>query len=151
MKLGVRDELVSSNALSGELDGLTAELEQTLISAGLFQKEAHAMVETWRDSWFEEGSRIFYIMPASAVDAILPLKIEPRPESVARVFVGRVEVVTKETRDAVRNAIARDDRVTLEKYGRFLGTIAARIGVENEAVRAIRAKYTALSNACKSE
>ena len=35
------------------------------------------MVETWRDSWFEEGSRLIYIVPSRAIDAILPLQIEP--------------------------------------------------------------------------
>jgi hypothetical protein len=35
------------------------------MAQGLFPKEAHAMVDTWRDSWFEEGTRAFYILPAS--------------------------------------------------------------------------------------
>jgi len=30
---------------------------------GLYQDEAHAMLETWRGSWFEEGSRLLYICP----------------------------------------------------------------------------------------
>jgi len=46
------------------------------------------MVETWRDSWFEEGSRLIYILPSPAVDAILPLQIEPAPEQTAQVPIG---------------------------------------------------------------
>ena len=37
------------------------------------------MIDTWRDSWFEEGMRIFYILPRKAVDGVLPLKITPSP------------------------------------------------------------------------
>ena len=37
------------------------------------------MVETWRDSWFEDGARLFYLLPRSAVDVVLPLQIDPRP------------------------------------------------------------------------
>src|SRR6266576_1709619 len=46
-------------------------------SQGLCQDEAHAMVEAWRDSWFEEGSRLLHIVPAAFVDGVLPLSINP--------------------------------------------------------------------------
>ena len=61
---------------------------------GLFAKEAAAMVETWRDSWFEEGQRLFYIVDRRDVDDILPLDVTPAPAAVARVFVGRIELIT---------------------------------------------------------
>ena len=48
-----------------------------LVANGLYEKEAAAMVETWRDSWFEEGTRLFYIVPQASIDAILPLDITP--------------------------------------------------------------------------
>ena len=35
------------------------------------------MIETWRDSWFEEGLRVFYIVPRARVDFDLPLSISP--------------------------------------------------------------------------
>src|SRR4029079_3015051 len=38
------------------------ELAQLLVKNGLYEKEAQAMVETWRDSWFEEGARLLYIV-----------------------------------------------------------------------------------------
>src|SRR5438132_371630 len=62
------------------------------LSYGLYPKEAAAMVDTWRDSWFEPGSRLFYVAPRQAVDAILPLNVTPAPGSVVRVFVGRIEL-----------------------------------------------------------
>jgi hypothetical protein len=111
----------------GKLDSLYASLEQLLVSAGLYPKEAAAMVETWRDSWFEEGSRLLYIVPKPAVDRILPLEITPRPKSVARVFVGRVELLTARTLDDVKTAVERGDRAQYLKYGRFFNPIVDRI------------------------
>ena len=107
------------------------DLETALIAQGLFPKEAQAMVETWRDSWFEEGSRLIYIVPSRAVDAVLPLQVEPVPSQTARVFVGRIELITPETRHAVEEAIAKGDWSTIDRYGRFLDPILQRISSES--------------------
>ena len=80
--------------LDGSFPQLRHDLENALIAQGLFPAEAHAMVETWRDSWFEEGSRLIYIVPPSTVDAILPLQVDPAPSQTVRVFVGRIELIT---------------------------------------------------------
>jgi hypothetical protein len=106
---------------------LQGDLEAVLIEQGLFAKEAHAMVETWRDSWFEEGSRLLYIVPARTVDTILPVEVEPAPAKIARVFVGRIELITPATARAVEQAIARHDAVALGRYSRFLEPILQRI------------------------
>jgi len=105
-----------------------AELEQILVAHGLFEREARAMVDTWRDSWFEEGARLLYIVPQRVVDAVLPLDIAPAPSSVTRVFVGRLELVTPATLQTVGDAIADGDRDALARYGRFLEPILKRIG-----------------------
>jgi hypothetical protein len=55
------------------------------------------MVDTWRDSWFERGRRIFYLVPRATIDSILPLDVKPAPASIARVFVGRIELATPQT------------------------------------------------------
>ena len=112
---------------NGTMESLRADLEKMLIGAGLFQREAAAMLETWRDSWFEDGVRVFYIIPPKAVAAILPLTVNPAPASVARVFVGRMEVLTPSVQQTVERAIARNDPATLERYARFLGPISDRI------------------------
>ena len=109
------------------LEALGADLEKMLMGAGLYQKEAAAMLETWRDSWFEDGVRVFYIIPPKAVDGILPLTVSPSPASVARVFVGRMEVLTPNVQQTVETAITRNDAATLERYARFLGPISDRI------------------------
>ena len=106
------------------------ELVRILVGHGLYQKEAEAMVDTWSDSWFEEGARLLYIAPRPAVDAIVPLTITPAPSAVERVFVGRMELVTPVTRRDVRLALATNDRATLYKYGRFLQPIGDRVLAE---------------------
>jgi len=111
-----------------------AELKQILVKHGLFEAEAQAMVNTWKDSWFEDGSRLLYIVPAASVEAILPLKISPAPSAVARVFVGRIELVTPATLRDVRTAIDAGDRAALAKYGRFLEPIAQRAGLTGSAM-----------------
>jgi hypothetical protein len=106
---------------------LRDDLERTLVEQGLFPKKAQAIVETWRDSWFEEGARLIYILPSRAVDAILPLQVEPTPSQIVRVFVGRIELVTPETTRAVAEALTKRDWPAMDRYGRFLDTILKRM------------------------
>ena len=127
---------IAAPSLDGSISQLRDDLESALVAQGLFAKEAHAMVETWRDSWFEEGSRLIYVVPAHAVDVILPLQVEPAPSQIARVFVGRIELITSDTTRAVEEAIARKDWSTIERYGRFLDPILRRLdGKQIEQVR----------------
>lgn len=109
--------------LGGSLDSLASHLEGVLISQGLYPDEAHAMLETWRASWFEEGARLIYIVPRSFVDSVLPLNIKPAPSKTVRVFVGRLELITPATQQAVKSAFTTGDGATLAKYSRFLDPI----------------------------
>jgi hypothetical protein len=109
--------------LDGSLDSLYSTLEGSLISQGLFPDEAHAMLETWKNSWFEEGARLLYIVPRAFVDSVLPLHVNPAPASTTRVFVGRLELITSTTAHAVESAFIDSDRDTLQKYSRFLEPI----------------------------
>jgi len=113
--------------LTGRLDSLYGDLEEILVGQGLYRDEAHAMIETWKESWFEEGSRLIYIVPRGFIENVLPLTIDPAPGQVVRVFVGRLEIVTPATAMAVRTAAARNDEATLNKYGRFLQPILQTI------------------------
>lgn len=111
------------------------------------------MLESWKDSWFEEGSRLIYIVPSSFVDKILPLSIEPQPADIHRVFVGRMELVTPATRKTIETALDSHDRTALAKYGRFLAPIMetilrnesdpARIARLREALSQIYGSYVA--------
>lgn len=118
-------------SLDSSFPALRYDLEAALVSQGLFPREAQAMVETWRDSWFEEGSRVIYLVPSRAIDAILPLQVEPVPSQTARVFVGRIELITPETKRSVEEAIAKSDSSTVDRYERFLDPILKRISSDS--------------------
>jgi hypothetical protein len=112
--------------LTGSVDGIGAALVTLLTQAGLYDKEARAMVETWRDSWFEEGMRVLYIVPRETVDSLLPLRIDPAPRAIERVFVGRTELISPAIRETIGTALAKRDETTLRRYGRFLNAFAGR-------------------------
>jgi hypothetical protein len=113
--------------LDASLESLLRSLEAALVSAGLYPEEARAMLESWKDSWFEEGSRLLYVVPNSFVEKILPLSIHPKPANIQRVFVGRVELLTPTTHTAIETAVASHDNLTLNKYGRFLAPMIEMI------------------------
>jgi hypothetical protein len=80
----------------------------SLIEAGLFEKEARAMVKTWTNDWFGDvGTRILYIAPTNFADELLPLKVEPKPTAVARVLVGRHDILTPEQERELDTAVKK--------------------------------------------
>jgi hypothetical protein len=119
--------------LDQPVESLLREFEKKLVGHGLYEKEAAAMVKTWRDSWFEEGLRVFYILPRRATDAILPITIKPQQSELARVFVGRAEIITSEMESEIRAAAqlfgknSPEARATainsVRRYGRFADPI----------------------------
>ena len=131
---------------------MRGEMKAMLVSHGLYEREAEAMLNTWRDSWFEEGLRVFYVLPRQAADAILPASIEPQPGEFARVLVGRAELITPEMEGHVAGQLARLDETStdvrdaalkeINKYGRFtetvLGQVSAHASDERTRQRAER-------------
>ena len=117
------DAVVDRPELTSNVDSVTSDLEAVLVEQGLYRDEAHAMIQTWQNSWWEEGSRLIYIVPRGFIDKVLPLSIRPAPEQLLRVFVGRLEIVTPATATAVETALANHDHRTLDKYGRFVSAI----------------------------
>lgn len=123
--------------LGRQLGDLRQELRSMLLEHGLYEKEADAMLNTWRDSWFEDGLRIFYIVPRDETDKILPLTIKPQPSAVVRVLVGRSELITPEMENdvtaqllklndgsmAIRSAAKKE----INRYGRFVESILKQI------------------------
>jgi hypothetical protein len=112
--------VVDPPELTGDIAGLREQLASELVWAGLYPKEAQAMLETWRDSWFEAGMRVIYVVPRASVDAALPLAITPAATDFARVFVGRVEMMSPAMAAEIETAVANRDRSAAAKYGRFL-------------------------------
>ena len=89
---------------------LGTAVSASLVAAGLYEKEAVSMVRTWKDSWFEEeGTRLFYIVPSSNTEKLLPLTVEPQPDEIVRVLVGRMEIMPPEQEhrilQLVRNSV----------------------------------------------
>ena len=147
-KLGFRIADASSTQLTLDPPELTATMDSLrqavvdmLITQGLYQDEAQAMFETWRDSWFEEGSRLLYIVPRQFVDSVLPLSIRPAPAQTVRVFVGRLELITPATQRVVEQAMESHDRTTLTRYGRFLVPIL-QFMITNEKDSAKKAQFS---------
>jgi hypothetical protein len=118
----------------GPLAEVKQELEramgEALASEGLYPREAKAMVDTWKDSWFsEDGVRVLYVLPHAWTDATLPLTLTPEPRELVRVMVGRAEVITPSVEKNLRrllvesangDATARGEVVAeLRKLGRF--------------------------------
>ena len=137
--------------LDDSFESLQQDLESMLRDQGMYALEARAMVDTWRDSWFEQGARVFYIVPSKTVDTLLPLEVHPKPVSVARAFVGRMEVFTPRTLEEVRLAVESLDRTTLKTYGRFLEPILHDFLKEHRAdslLASIRENYVADVTAC---
>jgi hypothetical protein len=102
------------------MDGMPSSWRALGGSGDLPCFEAKAMVETWHGAWFEEGTRLLYLVPRPTIDAVLPLSIYPTPDEIVRAFVGRVELITPTTLSAVEGAIANDDVATLKLFGRFV-------------------------------
>jgi len=128
--------LAAPPELTGDVADLRRELTASLVAAGLYPKEAEAMLETWRDSWFEEGMRVIYIVPREIVDAELPLTITPQPADTARVFVGRVEMLSPAVEQEITDGVMHRDRSIYGKYARFLEPFVTMIRPNNPAVAA---------------
>lgn len=104
--------LLRRPALDGSLPRLRAELERLLVAQGLYAKEAASMLETWKDSWFEEGLRLIYLVPRAATDLVLPLQLDPKPRECVRVLVGRMELLTPSFRERVEGVVERLDSLS---------------------------------------
>jgi hypothetical protein len=102
--------------LSAVRSQLAARMQSALVREGLYEREAAAMVKTWADSWFaEQGVRVFYTLPRTWTDRILPLTLNPGPRELVRVMVGRAEVITPSMEWELMKQIVRfsdrDERV----------------------------------------
>ena len=137
-QVGAAEQVVARPELNEGLDSVLRTLHRTLVQQGLYPKEAEAMIETWRSSWFEPGLRAFFVMPAASTRAQLPLTISPEPTELVRVLIGRVEILTPEQERLVRNDLEQlrelpsGQRLAAErnlraKYGRFAEPLFKRV------------------------
>lgn len=144
------------------LDEVVAALEkrvsEALVAEGLYAPEARAMVRTWSRSWFRsEGTRVVYILPRDLTQRMLTLSVQPTPDAVVRVLVGRVDYLTAETeaqveralrdyrhRDPQRRAQARE---RLDRLGRFLEPHLRRIVAKTSDRRVRRVAHALIEEA----
>ena len=97
----VSSQFADSAYASGNLDRLRADMHEALVSAGLLDDEATAMLATWQRAYFlSPGLRIFYLSPPQWSEAVLPLTLS-RPAELHRVMVGRVELISPEQRELI--------------------------------------------------
>jgi hypothetical protein len=76
-------------------DRVMTNFKNALKIAGLYEDEAAAMLRTWQHSYFETpGVKLFWVVPISTTNKILPLTMSPLPKSLERVMVGRSEILT---------------------------------------------------------
>jgi len=117
-------------ALETVSEQLGEEMTKALTGAGLYEAEAKAMVNTWKDSWFREsGLRVLYVLPRVWTDQTLPLKLDPSPRELARVMVGRAEVITPALQQSLAASLVKakasdaeaekDAVAAFKKLGRF--------------------------------
>jgi hypothetical protein len=118
---------------------LHRELEAMLVREGLYEKEAAAMVKTWKDSWFEEGVRVFYLVPTRLTDEVLPLTLDPKPAELVRVLVGRAELITPEEESRIASIARRlpeaSAKAELAAKGRFAEAALKRVAAGDPALR----------------
>ena len=92
LPLHASSQLIAQSELQ---EKIAARMQVELQREGLYVDEAKSMTDTWKDSWFgEEGLRVLYTLSREWTDKQLPLSITPKPTSVARVMVGRAEMIT---------------------------------------------------------
>jgi hypothetical protein len=132
------------------------KVAEVLTSAGLYRKEAWAMVQSWETSYFRtDGLRILFLIPRPQTDAFIPFQMTPPPTELVRVMVGRTEILTPvleklieswikdlgasdfRTRDAASKGLARLGRLT-EPALRRIVSMSADAEVRNRATTLIR-------------
>ncbi|MDB5352048.1 MAG: hypothetical protein JWN86_3295 [Planctomycetota bacterium] len=169
---GVVPSMKGAKPLDAFTTELADDLAARLVESGLFAKEARAMVNTWRSSYFQTpGVRVLFVLPQAWTDEFIPLTIEPQPRKTVRIMVGRTELLTPErerlVEDAVRDLASTDSPrrqrafSTLRAQGRYAEPIVRRVlgstgdaGVRSLCKQLLTAEYvtelkTAIHGAAK--
>jgi hypothetical protein len=131
-------------------EAIAGDLAARLTESGLYAKEARAMVNTWKNSYFHnDGIRVLFVLPQSWTDSFIPIRIVPKPREVVRVMVGRLELLSPErerraeaaVRDlAASDPVRRQDAFAfLREQGRYVEPIVRRVArtTQDEGVRAL--------------
>jgi hypothetical protein len=129
--------MTGSLPLDAFVDRVSADVAHRLVESGLYEKEARAMVNTWKSSYFKtDGVRLLFVLPQSWTDRFIPMRITPAPEQLVRVMVGRVELLDdareRRAEAAIRDLASADAGVRerafnlLRAEGRYVEPIVRR-------------------------
>jgi tetratricopeptide (TPR) repeat protein len=145
---GLIPAMESARPLAAFQEAIGAELEARLVECGLYPKEARAMVNTWRTSYFgTDGIRALVVLPQAWTDRFIPIRVTPEPRALARVMVGRLELLLPERERQAERAISElasgDAEVRgrafafLREQGRYVEPILRRVErtTDDDAVR----------------
>jgi hypothetical protein len=87
---------------AARLGALRSEMHAGLVADGLNPDEADALLNTWDASYFRShGMRLFFLVPRAWTDYVLPLRTSLDAD-IARVMVGRLELITPKQRAALK-------------------------------------------------
>jgi hypothetical protein len=101
---------------TANLAALRTDMKAALVTAGLYEDEAKAMLDTWELSYFKSwGTRLFYIVPPAWTEYVLPLRVSPKPTEITRVMVGRIDLVTPRHRELLAKITSARDVKKQEK------------------------------------
>jgi hypothetical protein len=107
----------------GNVARLRAAMKQALVANGLFDDEADAMLETWKNSYFRTGGqRLFFVVPKAWTDNVLPLTISS-PSELTRVMIGRIELVTPAQRELLARMADEKKPITSVTAEAYLGRL----------------------------
>lgn len=110
-------------------DEVYRSLKGALVEAGLYEDEASAMLRTWWQSYFSSpGLRAFWIVPRGFTDDVLPIDIEPAPEKLERVLLGRSEILTPEFEERLLTEFAKAPDENAFRFSRYYPAYVARVG-----------------------
>jgi len=114
-----------------------------LVHAGLNQLEAVTMLQKWNIHYFNHpGFKVFWIVPRALTDSILPLRLNPAPDELARVLVGRSEVLPPDFESVLRQAQTSGTVATYQGDRRYLAYLDYLDHVESQSASFIfRAPY----------
>lgn len=132
--------------IASSFETTLTELRDKLVKKGLYVKEADAMIDTWRQSYFgTTGVRVLWIVPHDATNKSLPLTITPKPDDVQRVLVARSEILTPKFEKQLVEDFAngdggkyRNDRYYLAYQARVDAMNAAGVESGNSAATDFR-------------
>ncbi|WP_165228646.1 hypothetical protein [Aquisphaera insulae] len=121
---GVIPAMTEARPLDEFTRSIADDLAGRLTAAGLYEKEARAMVNTWTSSYFQsEGIRLLFVLPQAWTDAFIPMGITPRPKQIVRVMVGRIELLSADRERKAELAVedlTSPDAALRERAFRFL-------------------------------